>query len=92
MVDDRPEAARRMLLKIGHGHLTAQNERNGPGEQPKHYQKPAKGLKVAGEPIKCEGLCDVTSEQAEELLQSVLGKGESRNYPEQGQGYRLPRT
>jgi len=84
MVNDRPEATWRMVLEICHGHLAAENERNGPCEQPKQYQHSAEQLKIAGKPSYGKRLCDVAAEEAQDLLQSMLGKSESSNYPKQG--------
>src|SRR5438477_12199505 len=47
-VIDRPDASRKVLLKVSDGHLAAQQESDRPSEQPERNQQAAKALQDTG--------------------------------------------
>ena len=85
-VDQREKAHGQVDPEIRHGHLAAQDERGGPGEQSQDDERSAEGFKdsrYAHQRGEFRLVAAQSSEPSEEFLVAVQREGESHDDPEQ---------
>ena len=88
-VADGPEASRGMRLEVRDRHLSGEYKGYGTGEQAEEDQESTEGLENAGEPHLGEHLyleSAHASQPSEQLLDSVLGEGETGHDAKEGTG------
>jgi hypothetical protein len=83
-VEDGPEPLRWVAPKVGHGHLTAEKERQRPGKQAQEYKQNAKALENSCLSDQRSGsrrraVTAQPSKSAEQLLEAMQWESESRD-------------